>query len=126
MIQIQMKCQLEARNKILIQKKIESHQKARKQLLQRYFSHWSQIIITRRKQQGTALAMADWRRTARVFSRWKRFTKSEKQKRIVHNEKHQARRIEEFKTKLIGSKDRHLLVKIFHAWRIAARKVWVA
>ena len=52
MVQIQMKCQLEARNKILIQKKIESHQKARKQLLQRYFSHWSQIIITRRKQQG--------------------------------------------------------------------------
>ena len=69
--------------------------------------------------------MADWRRTARVFSRWKRFTKSEKQKRIVHNEKHQARRIADFKTKLIGSKDRHLLVKIFHAWRITARKDWV-
>ena len=54
--QMEQKMKLEARNKIIIQQKIENHKRERLNLLRRYFNSWSLILVERRKQSGMAQA----------------------------------------------------------------------
>ena len=80
------------------------------------------MLIHRRKQQGTAAAFYDWRITKRAFIRWKRFTRVEKENRMVHLEKTKAKRIEIYKSTLSSRKNNILLAKYFNSWRLTARR----
>ena len=80
------------------------------------------MLIHRRKQRGTAAAFYDWRITKRVFVRWKRFTRVEKENRMIHLEKTKAKRIEVYKSTLTSRKNHILLAKYFNSWRLAAKR----
>ena len=80
------------------------------------------MLIHRRKQQGTAAAFYDWRITKRAFVRWKRFTRVEKENRMVHLEKTKAKRIEIYKSTLTTRKNHILLSKYFNSWRLTAKR----
>ena len=80
------------------------------------------MLIHRRKQRGTAAAFYDWRITKRVFVRWKRFTRVEKENRMIHLEKTKAKRIEVYKSTLTSRKNHILIAKYFNSWRLAAKR----
>ena len=107
--------QLEAKNKIIIEQRIKKYENERNILLKKCFEKWSQVLIHRRKQQGTAAAFYDWRITKRAFVRWKRFTRVEKENRMVHLEKTKAKRIEIYKSTLLTRKNHIILAKYFNS-----------
>ena len=114
--------QLEAKNKIIIEQRIKKYENERNILLKNCFEKWSQVLIHRRKQQGTAAAFYDWRITKRAFVRWKRFTRVEKENRMVHLEKTKAKRIEIYKSTLSTRKNHIILAKYFNSWRLTAKR----
>ena len=114
--------QLEAKNKIIIEQRIKKYENERNILLKKCFEKWSQVLIHRRKQQGTAAAFYDWRITKRAFVRWKRFTRVEKENRMVHLEKTKAKRIEIYKSTLLTRKNHIILAKYFNSWRLTAKR----
>ena len=122
MRKMQMKFQLEAKNKLIIEKRIQGHVSARSACIKSAFQKWKQVLIHRRKQAGTAAALYDWRTMKTVFNRWKRFTRSEKEKRIVHLEKNKAFRVEAYRSRILGATKEKMISKYFHSWRVFAKR----
>jgi len=122
MRKIQIKFQFEAKNKLIIEKRIEAHRAARLAVMKSAFEKWTQLLIHRRKQAGTAAAFYDFRKMKLILNRWKRFTKSEKEKRILHFEKHKAFRIQAYKSKRINSDKIKIISKYFHSWRVCVKR----
>lgn len=122
MKKMQAKFHLQAKNKLIIEKRIEAHENERKRILKNCFGRWSSVLIHRRKQQGTAAALYDWRLTKRVFLRWQRFSRLEKEKRLIHLEKTKAKRIEIYKHKIKDANKNLIMTKYFHSWRMSVRR----
>lgn len=120
--QMEQKMKLEAKNKIIIQQKIENHRRERLNLLSRYINSWSLILVKRRKQSGMAQACRDWHVTRKVFNGWRRWTKKIQSDKIMAEEIQKAKTLRLFESRVTKQKDEILITRLFTAWRLFAKQ----
>ena len=108
--QMEQKMRLEAKNKIIIQQKIENHRRERLNLLSRYINSWSLILVKRRKQSGMAQACRNELDRSNIIKKLhKNFVK-----KLFLNKKINYQFIQ---------RDWHVTRKVFNGWRRWTKKI---